>query len=129
MTYIGPGNTYTPAHKDSSASIGQNLMVHSRSSSWWFLTPSTSANLASAYWRHLGHELDLESYLATVEEWAAAPFEVYVCEQKKGDMILVPGRSCHQVINTGFTAKIAWSRMTPWSLGVALREELPIYQR
>jgi hypothetical protein len=108
-------------------------MVHTAdedSSSFWFMTSTEDAHKASAYWGRLGHELDLESHLATLDELSQADFKVYVCQQRLGDFVLVPPRSCHQVLNAGgLTMKAAWSRMTPQSLSLALREELPIYQR
>ncbi|PVG01994.1 hypothetical protein CPB86DRAFT_780884 [Serendipita vermifera] len=133
MTYMGIGDTYTPAHKDSCASVGHNLMVYTSdesTSSFWFLTSTADSHKASDYWHKIGQELDLESHLATIEELAKADFPVYICQQGAGDFIIVPPKSCHQVINTGgLTVKVSWSRMTVRSLELALTQELPIYRR
>lgn len=108
-------------------------MVHTaddNASSFWFMTSTSDAHKASAYWRRLGHELDLETHLATIDELSQADFDIYVCQQRLGDFVIVPPQCCHQVVNTGnLTMKVAWSRMTPQSLSLALQDELPIYQR
>ena len=133
MCYFGNGDTFTAAHKDLCASSGQNLMVNAEgedSSSFWFMTDGTSACQASKMWKLLGHELDMEAHVATPEQLQRAPFPIYVCEQKVGDLVLVPKRSCHQVVNNGgLTTKLSWSRMTVNGLVTAFHHELPIYRR
>lgn len=118
-------------------------------SSFWFMTNSSDCGAVTDYFRGLGHELDWEDHVATLEELAKAPFDVYILEQKLGDLVLVPPRryvvklrqclaftyisvpfSFHQVINAGgITIKVSWSRMSIRSLEIALYHELPIYQR
>ncbi|OCH88258.1 hypothetical protein OBBRIDRAFT_734811 [Obba rivulosa] len=133
MCYLGIGDTFTPCHKDLCASSGQNIMCYTENggSSYWFMTASSDAPAAAAYFSNtLGQELDWETHVATVREFAAAPFTVYVAEQKVGDLVLVPPRSCHQVVNHGgLTVKMSWSRMTVRGLQTALRHELPLYRR
>ncbi|KDQ61023.1 hypothetical protein JAAARDRAFT_125315, partial [Jaapia argillacea MUCL 33604] len=132
MCYLGIGDTFTAAHKDLCASSGQNLMCYTENngSSLWFLTESSSAPDAVDYFQKLGQELDLETHFVTVEELSKAPFRVYVAEQKLGDLVLVPPRSCHQVMNSGgITIKTSWSRMTLKGLAAALYHELPMYRR
>ena len=133
LCYLGIGDTYTPAHKDLCASSGHNLMCFSENggSSFWFMTKSDSAPQAAEYFQKaLGSELDWETHVTTVEELGRAPFTVYIAEQKVGDLVLVPSRSVHQVVNHGGLAmKTSWSRMTLDNLKVALRSELPIYRR
>lgn len=99
-------------------------------SSFWFMTATKNAAEASDYWRTLGYELDLESYVASIDELSKAKFDIYICEQELGDFVIVPPRSCHQVINSGgLTMKASWSRLIPRSLTLAMTLELPIYQR
>lgn len=99
-------------------------------SSFWFMTASSAAAKASAFLRSLGHELDHENYVASLAEFAKAPFDVFIAEQKLGDLVLVPKRSCHQVVNAGgLTVKTSWSRMTVDGLVSAFHHELPIYRR
>lgn len=99
-------------------------------SSFWFMTESSAAPAAAKFFQTLGQVLDHETHVITVEELSQAPFTVYIAEQKLGDMVLVPPRSCHQVINYGgITIKTSWSRMTLNGLAVALYHELPIYRR
>lgn len=74
--------------------------------------------------------LDKESYDVSIEELRTAPFPVYIAEQKLGDLVLVPPRSCHQVVNHGgLTVKVSWSRMTVKGVAIAIRHELPTYRR
>ncbi|ETW86064.1 hypothetical protein HETIRDRAFT_309670 [Heterobasidion irregulare TC 32-1] len=132
MCYLGIGDTYTPCHKDLCASSGQNLMCYTENnaSAFWFMTQSCSAPAVAKYFHTLKQDLDLESYTITVAEMAKAPFDVYIAEQKLGDFVLVPPRSCHQVVNSGgLTIKMSWSRMTIKGAETALYHELPIYRR
>jgi JmjC domain, hydroxylase len=132
MCYLGIGDTFTPCHKDLCASSGQNIMCYTENngSSYWFMTKSSDAPAVAVYFHELKQELDLETHVITIEELTEAPFDIYVAEQKLGDMVLVPPRSCHQVMNFGgITIKTSWSRMTVKGLAVALYHELPIYRR
>jgi hypothetical protein len=134
MCYLGIGDTFTPMHKDLCASFGQNLMSYAENggSSFWFMTAGADAPAVDHFLRGIGHELDQEAHLVTIDELvaAASKFKTYVAEQKLGDMVLVPPRSCHQVINRGgITIKTSWSRMTAMGLCAALYYELPIYRR
>ncbi|TFK88097.1 hypothetical protein K466DRAFT_87058 [Polyporus arcularius HHB13444] len=133
LCYLGVGDTYTPAHKDLCASSGHNLMCFSEDdgSSFWFMTASDSAPQVAEYFqKELRQELDWETHVTTVDEWGRADFNVYVAEQKVGDLVLVPPRSVHQVVNRGGLAmKLSWSRMAPTNLKTALWSELPIYRR
>ncbi len=133
LCYLGIGDTYTPAHKDLCASSGHNLMCFAENdgSSFWFMTATNAAADAAQYFQQqLCSELDWETHVTTVEELAKAPFTVYVAEQKVGDLVFVPSRSVHQVVNRGGLAmKTSWSRMTLKDLKTALQSELPIYRR
>lgn len=141
----------TPLHKDPCASYGQNIMCYTENDgrSFWFMTNPSDCDTVAEHFRKLGHELDWEDHVATLEELAGAPFIVNVLEQKLGDLVLVPPRryvidssqlltytckslsfSFHQVVNSGgITIKTSWSRMLIRSLEVALYHELPIYRR
>ncbi|KAL5532641.1 hypothetical protein ACEPAF_4415 [Sanghuangporus sanghuang] len=132
MCYYGVGDTFTAAHKDLCASSGHNLMCSAErgGSAFWFMTRSSDSARAASYFQKLGSELDHEIRVATPEEFAKAPFTVYICEQRVGDLVLVPRRSCHQVVNHGgITAKMSWSRMTVEGLCAAFHHELPVYRR
>ncbi|KAJ7824687.1 hypothetical protein B0H13DRAFT_2443554, partial [Mycena leptocephala] len=130
MCYLGVGDTFTPYN---CASSGHNLMCYTEEggSSFWFMTATSSANAAAEYFHDkLNNELDHEAYVITLEELTNAPFKVYITEQKLGDLVLVPPRSAHQVVNAGgMTIKTSWSRMTLDGLSLALRYELPLYRR
>ncbi|KAJ7774985.1 hypothetical protein B0H16DRAFT_82082 [Mycena metata] len=133
MCYLGVGDTFTPCHKDLCASSGHNLMCYTEKggSSFWFMTATSSANAAAEYFHtKINQELDHEAHVITLAELAQAPFKVYIVEQKLGDLVLVPPRSAHQVVNSGgLTIKTSWSRMTVDGLSLALRYELPLYRR
>jgi hypothetical protein len=97
----------------------QNLMAHTsnNASSFWFLTSTSDSYKASMYWRELGQELDHESHVATMDELAKASFPIYVCKQELGGFVIVPPRSCHQVLNSGgFTTVIILELCFPYIL-------------
>ena len=138
MCYIGHEGTYTPAHMDMCASLGQNIMVEASGSqssdetetlgsSIWFMTESNDRDVVAEYWSSvLGHDIEVESHFASLDAWRKAPFTTYVVEQKVGDLILVPPMAPHQLWNLGTrTMKVAWSRTTVETLELALHEALP----
>ena|SRR6266576_6467237 len=132
MCYLGIGDTFTPFHKDLCASSGQNLMCYTENdgSSLWFMTATKDVFKATAYFHSINNEVDHENRFIGLDQLSRAPFTVYVAEQKLGDLVLVPSRSCHQVINRGgITVKTSWSRMSLDGLIAAYYHELPIYQR
>lgn len=47
-------------------------------SAFWFMTAGEAAPDMSAYLRAMNQELDWETYVITVEQFASAPFDVYV---------------------------------------------------
>ena len=139
MCYIGHEGTYTPAHREMCASLGQNLMVETSGivdddgkaakpgSSIWFMTETNDRHLVSEYWLStLGHDIEVESHFAQINAWKAAPFKTYIVEQRAGDFILIPPLAPHQVWNRGTrTMKVAWNRTTVETLEMALHEALP----
>ncbi|RPB28392.1 hypothetical protein L211DRAFT_777647 [Terfezia boudieri ATCC MYA-4762] len=143
MCYVGHEGTYTPAHKEMCASLGQNIMIATseedelpanrvgaagrEGSSVWFMMGREDREVIAEYWlAQLGHDLEVEKHFASVEDLANAPFTVYIVEQKLGDYILVPPLAPHQVWNRGeYTIKAAWNRTTVDTLEFALNEALP----
>ncbi|KAL9114794.1 MAG: hypothetical protein Q9187_007422, partial [Circinaria calcarea] len=139
MCYIGHEGTYTPAHREMCASLGQNIMVEASGlvdedgkpskpgSSIWFMTETKDRHLVSEYWLStLGHDIEVESHFAQINAWKAAPFTTYIVEQKVGDFLLIPPLAPHQVWNRGTrTMKVAWNRTTVETLEMALNEALP----
>jgi JmjC domain, hydroxylase/Zinc-finger domain of monoamine-oxidase A repressor R1 len=139
MCYIGHEGTYTPAHREMCASLGQNIMVETSTgavedgkptkpgSSIWFMTESKEREVVSEYWLStLGHDIEVENHFAQINAWKAAPFKTYVVEQRLGDFILIPPLAPHQVWNRGTrTMKVAWNRTTVETLEMALNEALP----
>ncbi|CAI4219701.1 unnamed protein product [Parascedosporium putredinis] len=99
MCYIGHEGTYTPAHREMCASLGQNLMVEASiddgeekaGSSIWFMTETKDREVVREYFLSmLGHDIEIEKHFAQINAWKKATFPVYVVEQKAGDFILVP---------------------------------------
>ncbi|KAG9236391.1 hypothetical protein BJ875DRAFT_456568 [Amylocarpus encephaloides] len=135
MCYIGHEGTYTPAHREMCASLGQNIMVEASGgrngekpgSSIWFMTETKEREVVSEYFLSmLGHDIEVEKHFAQTNAWKKAPFNVYVVEQKVGDLILIPPLAPHQVWNRGTrTMKVAWNRTTVDTLELAMHEALP----
>ncbi|PNY25033.1 Uncharacterized protein TCAP_05028 [Tolypocladium capitatum] len=135
MCYIGHEGTYTPAHREMCASLGQNIMVETSGdeggekagSSVWFMTESKDREVVREYFLSmLGHDIEIEKHFAQVNAWKKAPFDVYIVEQRAGDFILIPPLAAHQVWNRGTrTMKVAWNRTTVETLDLALHEALP----
>ena len=139
MCYIGHEGTYTPAHREMCASLGQNIMVEASGlvgadgkptrpgSSIWFMTESKDRFLVSEYWLStLGHDIEVEAHFAQINAWKRAPFTVYIVKQQVGDFIIIPPLAPHQVWNRGTrTMKVAWNRTTVETLELALNEALP----
>ncbi|KAK5631226.1 hypothetical protein RRF57_006940 [Xylaria bambusicola] len=135
MCYIGHEGTYTPAHREMCASLGQNIMVEASGdengekpgSSIWFMTETKDREVVREYFLSmLGHDIEIEKHFAQINAWKKANFPVYIVEQKVGDFILVPPLAPHQVWNRGTrTMKVAWNRTTVETLDLALHEALP----
>ncbi|OBT50920.1 hypothetical protein VE04_08895, partial [Pseudogymnoascus sp. 24MN13] len=135
MCYIGHEGTYTPAHREMCATVGQNIMVETSDvgkgekpgSSIWFMTETKDREVVSEYFLSmLGHDIEVENHFAQIVAWKKAPFPVYIVEQKVGDFILIPPLAPHQVWNRGTrTMKVAWNRTTVETLEMALSEALP----
>ncbi|KAL7930946.1 hypothetical protein V8C35DRAFT_311820 [Trichoderma chlorosporum] len=135
MCYIGHEGTYTPAHREMCASLGQNIMVEAsrdengekKGSSIWFMTESKDREVVREYFLSmLGHDIEIEKHFAQINAWKKAPFDVYIVEQCVGDFILIPPLAAHQVWNRGTrTMKVAWNRTTVETLDLALHEALP----
>jgi hypothetical protein len=135
MCYIGHEGTYTPAHREMCASLGQNIMIEASEdgrgekagSSIWLMTETSERELVSEYFLSmLGHDIEVEKHFAQLNAWKKAPFNVWVVEQRVGDLILIPPLAPHQVWNRGTrTIKAAWNRTTVDTLELALHEALP----
>ncbi|TQW03230.1 c-module-binding factor [Cordyceps javanica] len=93
MCYVGHEGTYTPAHREMCASLGQNIMVEASGdangekpgSSIWFMTESKDRAVVREYFLSmLGHDIEIEKHFAQVNAWKKAPFDVYVVDQHVG---------------------------------------------
>lgn len=96
----------------------------------FFTRPSDSHKFSRFIRTVAGTELDWEAAYLAPQELVKFNGTIFVCEQKLGDLVLVPPRSAHQVVNKGgLTIKTSWSRMTAMSANEAVKEECPIYRR
>ncbi|KAM0335579.1 hypothetical protein ACHAQA_000627 [Verticillium albo-atrum] len=135
MCYIGHEGTYTPAHREMCASLGQNIMVEAsgdengekEGSSIWFMTETKDREVVREYFLSmLGHDVEIEKHFAQINAWKKATFPVYIVDQRPGDFILIPPLAPHQVWNRGTrTMKVAWNRTTAETLDLAIHEALP----
>lgn len=96
-----------------------------------FFTRSQDSHYISEFFSNIHKtELDWESTFLQPKQLVKFRGPIFVCEQKLGDLVLAPPKSCHQVINKGgLTVKTSWSRMTNSSVKQAVREECLIYRR
>ncbi|KAJ1033058.1 hypothetical protein NDA16_000337 [Ustilago loliicola] len=129
---FGPGRTCLPLQRGLCSSLGQDLMVWSDpgASSIWMIANPEDAEAVDQYISSNGGDPQTETFSPHPKELVDASFPIFCCEQKLGDLVLVPSRATHMVINTGgWTMKMAWSRMTIDTLSSALFADLPLYQR
>ena len=103
ICYTGHEGTYTPAHREMCASLGQSLVVETSGGRYeqgkatkagspiWLMIETKDRHLISEYWLYtLGHVIEIENHSAQINAWKAAFFIIYVVEQKVGDFILIP---------------------------------------
>lgn len=96
----------------------------------FFVSPEDSLAISHFIRANTDSELDWEAAYITPDVLAKFPGTIFVCEQGLGDLVLVPGRSCHQVVNKGgLSIKTSWSRVITKGAVEAVREECPIYRR
>ncbi|KAG0264722.1 hypothetical protein DFQ27_001063 [Actinomortierella ambigua] len=137
LLYLGIGGTWTPAHFDQCATLAHSLMLYADGKSetlgdtyaLWFVVPPSHYAIAKAFWAHLGRNLHLENYFATLIELSKAKFPIYVIRQRVGDLVVLPPRAVHQVINVGGASiKFAWNRATAETLQLAVNNVIPMYR-
>lgn len=96
----------------------------------WMTSTADSLKISTYFTRTYDSELDWEDKVVEPNDMALWPCDIYVGEQVLGDLMLVPRRSAHQVLNRGgLTVKMSWSRMTSKGITEGIRLELPIYHR
>ena len=96
----------------------------------WMTSTADSLKISTYFTRTYDSELDWEDKVVEPKEMALWPCDVYIGEQVLGDLVLVPRRSAHQVLNRGgLTVKMSWSRMTSQGIIEGVRLELPTYHR
>ncbi|GJJ75416.1 hypothetical protein EMPS_07774 [Entomortierella parvispora] len=129
MVYIGTGGTSTAGHYDHGGAIGQNIMVGGQGSSLWFVFRPCDLEKVRELWRENGHEFDQASFCIPLSKLQDIDVDVFIIEQKIGDLIILPPMAPHQVLNRGgLTQKIAWNRITPYTLHHGIHELLPFYR-
>ncbi|KAJ3187360.1 hypothetical protein HDU85_006648 [Gaertneriomyces sp. JEL0708] len=131
MAYVGFDGTNTPGHTDLCGAVGHNLMVRADDNgrAIWFIMESTALNDVSRFWQERGESIYKDNYFAPLDLLAAAPFKVYVIEQKQSDFVIVPPEAAHQVYNKGgVSVKVSWNRMTVDSLRRCVEHVLADYR-
>jgi hypothetical protein len=130
MMYLGTNGTYTCAHFDLVGSLGHNLLLDSDEgpTSIWFIVRGTDHEKARSFWLENGGCLEKDNCFLSWDVLAYAPFPVYVVMQGKGDFVLVPSDSAHQVFNKGRNVKISWNRLPPSCIETAYFRVLPRYR-
>ncbi|KAG0260632.1 hypothetical protein DFQ27_003428 [Actinomortierella ambigua] len=123
LLYLGIGGTCLMLYADKkSASLVEAEAI-------WFVIPSTHYAKARAYWRGLNQSLDSEDYFASLQELSQAEFPIYVLRQRVGDLVILPPRAIHQVVNLGGASiKYAWNRATAQALQLAVHNVIPLYR-
>lgn len=91
-------------------------------------------DLARKYWHEKGDEmksLDQDNLFINPEDLAHCGFQVYLHEQKCGELIIIPSECAHQVLNSGSrpSIKIAWNRTNTSSLNRSLGSLMKVYKR
>jgi hypothetical protein len=79
---------------------------------WCVFRPCDAADV-DAVWRSYGSHLGDDNCFIPLPVIATSGVETILVEQRVGDLILLPPRAPHQVLNqNGRTAKIAWNTLT-----------------
>ncbi|KAI7866587.1 hypothetical protein BDF14DRAFT_813689 [Spinellus fusiger] len=147
MCYLGSTGTGTALHRDLCATFGHNLMTYGDPGAYseWLVIEDCYRNdlirvlhapkpKHSKYNEEDTMEDHTSSFIESDQAWIkpkilrAANIKTHVIVQRPGDLVLIPSLCYHQVRNRGISMKIAWNRVTPYSLEKALRHQVPIYQ-
>jgi hypothetical protein len=83
-----------------------NILLPIDSSSIWFVVASRDFNKVEALWTSLGQHIEDENYMASLSDWTQDKFDVFVYEQRPGDLIIIPSMAFHQVwdiVSANFT--------------------------
>lgn len=130
--YFGRERACIPLQRYMCSSLGQNLMVWSDpdASAVWMVTQSDDADALDRYIASKGGDPHSKRFVPHLTELADAGFPIFCWKQRVGDLVLIPPRASHLVVNIGGrTMQAAWSRMTVDTLTSALFNDLPLYQR
>lgn len=96
---------------------------------WFFIAPQSSAEFIE-YFRKKNIEVDREATIASINDLLESGCDVYIAEQKPGNLLLIPPNSYHQRINScGLTIRMGWAQMTLRSLQRVLHGVLDGYRR
>ncbi|KAL0479984.1 jmjd-2 [Acrasis kona] len=136
MMYIGYHGTQTPTHCDRMSTFGQNLIVYSDvpcdTSCVWFIASSSDSHKVEHYFPQCNQDACLhdDNFFASIDCLSRAPYDVFVINQKEGDLVLIPPRGAHQAINRGpgISIKFAWSRLPVYHVQHVYEQVMPLYR-
>ncbi|KAJ3128265.1 hypothetical protein HK098_004840 [Nowakowskiella sp. JEL0407] len=116
---IGSEKTYSPMKIPKVGSFGYNLMVggDNQSSAMWCMIPATFKDKLESLIEQANQSLHSAKYYCPVDVLKSVSFPVYFCEQKPGDLIILPPNTSYQVLNQGTACmKVAWNRLPAQNL-------------
>ncbi|KAL0087017.1 hypothetical protein F4703DRAFT_1849980 [Phycomyces blakesleeanus] len=149
MCYLGSSGTGTAIHRDLCGTFGHNLMTYGDDGAYseWLIVEdrfrdqltkvlhSPDSKRSKDNDDHSYNMTDqTSSFVESDQAWVNlktlrnANIKTHVILQKPGDLVLIPSLCYHQVRNHGISMKVAWNRVTPQTLELALKFQLPIYQ-
>eukprot|EP01119_Soliformovum_irregulare_P011293 TRINITY_DN2816_c0_g1_i9.p1 TRINITY_DN2816_c0_g1~~TRINITY_DN2816_c0_g1_i9.p1 ORF type:complete len:624 (-),score=117.75 TRINITY_DN2816_c0_g1_i9:68-1939(-) len=101
MAYIGSEGTRTPLHVDRIASIAFNLHVIGKGTKeWWFIRYDQLDQLQH-HIVELGGDFWNDSFWMAPAELESLGLPMWQCQQKRGDLVIVPPAVPHTVLNRG----------------------------
>ncbi|KAI9018043.1 hypothetical protein CLU79DRAFT_761439 [Phycomyces nitens] len=150
MCYLGSNGTGTAIHRDLCGTFGHNLMSYGDDGAYseWLIiedrfrdeltkvlhSPDSKRPKDDEDQTEGATEQTSSSFVESDQAWVNlrtlrnANIKTHVILQKPGDLVLIPSLCYHQVRNHGISMKVAWNRVTPQTLELALKLQLPIYQ-
>ncbi|KZT37979.1 hypothetical protein SISSUDRAFT_790020 [Sistotremastrum suecicum HHB10207 ss-3] len=132
LCYLNSGNTKSIMRQTHCSSLEYNLMSYSEdagSAFWFFVAPESLATFHE-YCQSRGVRLEQDEITVSVDDLVDSGVKIYIAEQKKGDLIIIPPNSFHQHISGGgLTIQMSWAQMTLQSLQRSLHGVLDSYRR
>eukprot|EP01119_Soliformovum_irregulare_P011591 TRINITY_DN2920_c0_g1_i1.p1 TRINITY_DN2920_c0_g1~~TRINITY_DN2920_c0_g1_i1.p1 ORF type:complete len:537 (-),score=137.67 TRINITY_DN2920_c0_g1_i1:27-1607(-) len=101
MGYLGADGTRTALHVDKIASIAFNLHVIGDGIKHWWLIDHTELSNLEKQVSNFGGNFWRDNFWMAPAELEKLNLKMWHCQQKRGDLVIVPPMVPHTVINTG----------------------------